>query len=186
MLNMLEQLPQLTSQYLHRTYVVSSGDAFSASKAAEFEEHLHHVLPKRATPSGPKGYTIITILRARKVHQSLLTTPWNAMQCLFACFQILQGTHADQRTTPFGYPDLILSNGPGTAVCVVLAAVILRCFGLGREGQLRTIFVESWARVKSISLSGKILLPLVDRFLVQWPQLHGKGGRAEYIGTLIS
>ena len=52
---------------------------------------------------------------------------------------------------------------------------------------MRTIFIESWARVKTLSLSGQILKPLVDRFIVQWPQLvKEEGDRVEYIGPLVS
>lgn len=34
----------------------------------------------------------------------------------------------------------------------------------------KIIYVESWARVTSLSLSGKILRPLVDKFIVQWDE----------------
>ena len=33
---------------------------------------------------------------------------------------------------------------------------------------MRSIYIESWARVKTLSLSGKILRFIVGRFLVQW------------------
>ena len=101
--------------------------------------------------------------------------------------------------------DLILTNGPGTGVCVVLAAIFLfSCLGLSGpqtrkngtgnvkdppyhdSGRMRTIYVESWARVKTLSLSGTILLPLVDRFLVQWPKAVDAGSRAEYVGPLVA
>lgn len=49
----------------------------------------------------------------------------------------------------------------------------------------RTIYVESFARVKSLSLSGRILYPVVDRFLVQWPLLKEKYSRAEFKGVLV-
>jgi len=185
MIDMLGRIPAMTSVYTHRTYVVSSGDSFSASKAAEFENHLVGGINRQKTDSA-RAFDIVTIPRARRVHQSLLTTPRTAIQCMLACFSVLQGGHVDQTTQRAGYPDIILSNGPGTAVCVVLASLTLRYLGLCKRRQMRTVFVESWARVKSISLSGKILLPLVDRFLVQWPQLSGMGGRAEFVGPLVS
>src|SRR5947207_8439032 len=37
MLTMMRRLPLLAQKYTHRTYVVSSGDGFSAQKAVEFE-----------------------------------------------------------------------------------------------------------------------------------------------------
>jgi beta-1,4-N-acetylglucosaminyltransferase len=68
---------------------------------------------------------------------------------------------------------------------VVLASLIVRFFGMNRGAEMRSIYVESWARVKTLSLSGKILLwaGLTDRFLVQWEGL--KKGRAEWKGFLV-
>ena len=44
---------------------------------------------------------------------------------------------------------------------------------------------ESIARVKSLSLSGKLLYPIADKFMVQWPDLLAKYPRARYIGFVI-
>lgn len=197
MLTMLYRLPLFSQKYTHRTYVVSSGDSFSAQKADEFEKQLN------TTGASDGAYDIVIVRRARRVHQTLLTTPWSTMQCLWDCLKVLQGTHPKQRRRQ-GYPDLILTNGPGTGVCVVLAAIVLLCLGLSgspkprsgststeekpyyNKGQMRTIYIESWARVKTLSLSGTILLPLVDRFLVQWPKAVDAGSRAEYVGALVA
>lgn len=158
MLNILSAISELHLAYTTRTYVCSSGDAFSAAKAAEFENRAD-------------GYNVITVRRARRVHQSILTVPFTSIFCLYDCLNLPQ-------------PDLILTNGPGTGVCVVLAATIRLFFGASHA---RTIFIESWARVKTLSLSGKILKPFVDRFIVQWPDLvKTEGGRVEYIGPLVS
>lgn len=86
------------------------------------------------------------------------------------------------------FPDLILVNGPATGTIVVLASLVLRFFevwGCNWKGKMRTIYVESWARVKRLSLSGRLLEFVVDRFLVQWPQLERPGGRAEFVGVLV-
>jgi beta-1,4-N-acetylglucosaminyltransferase len=50
-------------------------------------------------------------------------------------------------------------------------------------------FVESFCRVDSLSLSGRLLMMasavgLCEHFLVQWPQLAAKYPRATYIGRL--
>lgn len=73
-------------------------------------------------------------------------------------------------------PHLIISNGPGTCVPICLAAKLL-------PGKRVVIFVESICRVKSLSLSGKILYPLVDRVVVQWPQLAKSYPKADYLGA---
>lgn len=241
---MLQRAPLDPTLYTHRTYVVSSGDSFSAQKAVEFEESLllqgsRNGKEERTTYGGDaaadidpqstrdvrseldtttaKAYTIVTVPRARRIHQSLLTAPFSTLQCFWACLCVLRGKITGQRAHPT-YPDLILTNGPATAVCVIVAARLLRLLNCGirpspqikkrgnRPNQepataepLRTIFIESWARVTTLSLSGKIVLPLVDRFLVQWAGLDGRTGwdvnwiigggnapkRAEFVGALV-
>jgi hypothetical protein len=48
----------------------------------------------------------------------------------------------------------------------------------------KVIFIESFARVQGLSLSGKFLYPIASRFIVQWPQLASRYSGAEYVGRL--
>ncbi len=52
--------------------------------------------------------------------------------------------------------------------------------------QTRIVFVESIARVTTLSLSGKILYKarLADGFFVQWPKLAAAYPRADFVGRL--
>lgn len=205
MLNILSTtLPLLQTpfSFTHRTYVVSSGDSFSLEKAHEFESSF---ADSNKTTTNTTTYDVVTVHRARKVHQSLLTAPVSSLRCLWDCILILKGSHPDlQRAkSARGFPDLILTNGPGTGVIVILASIILLFFGFSGKysskdsqatsqgaieaGRMRSIYIESWARVQTLSLSGRLLKPLVGRFIVQWPQLVEKEGqRVEYIGPLIT
>ncbi|KAI9855956.1 MAG: UDP-N-acetylglucosamine transferase subunit [Vezdaea acicularis] len=191
MLALLRRLD--TSIYANRTYIVSEGDAFSADKAREFEAAMVSQTKQNADAT---SYNIITVPRARKIHQPLYTTPFTALRCLLQCIGALNLRQSmvaqnfpDKAVSGLSrYPDLILVNGPGTAVCLVFAWLLLHFFDISYNSdkpKARTIYVESWARVRTLSLSGKILLPFVNRFLVQWKALEGVGGRAEYIGVLV-
>ncbi|KAL8770350.1 MAG: hypothetical protein Q9209_003986 [Squamulea sp. 1 TL-2023] len=192
------------SLYTHRSYVVSSGDDFSASKAVDFETGLEaNRRHKQEATNVPSTYDISIIPRARRIHQPILTTPISSLRCLIACFSLLRAP-STQRSLPSGanqnqtkkmvsetprcwYPDLIIANGPATAVLVIAASLILRFFNIrGTQGRMRMIYVESWARVNSLSLSGKILTAcgMVNRMLVQWENLSKKG-QGEYIGPLV-
>lgn len=192
--------------YTYRTYLISSGDTLSAGKAREFEAHVQ----ESQGHAQNNNYTIVTVPRARRVHQSYLTAPFSTLQCFWACLNVLRGLHPDQKLPKEYvslYPDLILTNGPATAVCVVAAAKLIRFFlrlakfpalCLGPQPnpakpsvpKLRTIYIESWARVSSLSTSGILLLPLADRFLVQWPTQAGRRAwwgmkRTQYAGWLV-
>lgn len=180
--------------FTHRTWVVSSGDAISAQRAYEFEERVSMLVMEDTLSDGKDNrlmglgsgtYDIQTVPRAREIHQSLTTAPISCLKCLWACYKVLAAkVGGDAR-----FPDLILCNGPATATILVFTSIILRFIDFracNSNGKMRTIYVESWARVKKSSLSGTLLARVVDRFLVQWPQLEqAVGGRAEYMGVLV-
>lgn len=176
----------ILSRFGRRTWVVSSGDRFSAARAQEFEQLLEGAACQEAKKQdnvGDEGqrsgtYDIVTVHRARNIHQSIYTTPVTALRSLWECVMVLRGRHGDQRKSDgVPYPDLILTNGPGTAVVLLLASLLLLIFGyapLDGQGCMRSVYIESWARVKTLSLSGKILhrCAVVNRFLVQWKGRH--------------
>ncbi len=186
-------------RYSHRTYIVSSGDSFSADKAFEIEKVIqgrHRAgKPKQAGEDDPATGTwdLKTVPRARKIHQPLYTTPLSSLWCLFECFRALRPSSISPKAALREYPDVIVTNGPATAVMVILAATILKFLGLSPLWKMKTVYVESWARVKTLSLSGKILLwsGICDTFLVQWEALartiNGNGLRkkVEWVGFLV-
>lgn len=203
-----------TRKWTHRTYIISSGDAFSAQRAAEFEAELERkakeeqastavyekVKEKRARKQcvGPTHYNIHMLPRARKIHQSLLTTPFSAVHTFVRSFAPLLSAPPLPSTPKSGpkspydraradIPHLVLANGPATAVLVIYAAFVLRFFdwrGAQSRGLCRTVYVESFARVTTLSLSAKLVRGVVDRFLVQWEELV-RDTRGEYFGILV-
>ena len=187
------------TRYIHRTYIISSGDSISAGKALGIEARLQ----SKHTGSGVSKegeidpitgkWEVKTVPRARKIHQSKYTTPFSSLWCLIACILLLRETPKTSIAAPFEYPDVIVTNGPATAVIVILASVVLKLFGLAPAYKMKVIYVESWARVKTLSLSGKVLLPMgvCDRFLVQWEELakeingNGRRKKVEWAGFLV-
>jgi beta-1,4-N-acetylglucosaminyltransferase len=74
-------------------------------------------------------------------------------------------------------PDLIVSTGSEIAIPAFYTAKLFR---------IPTVFIESWCRVRTTSGTGKIIYPIADLFLVQWPQLAALyGKKAQYAGALI-
>ncbi|XP_073427494.1 UDP-N-acetylglucosamine transferase subunit ALG14 isoform X3 [Dendrobates tinctorius] len=76
----------------------------------------------------------------------------------------------------------ILCNGPGTCIPVCFSALLLGILGIKK---VLIIYVESLCRVESLSLSGKILYHVADRFIVQWPLLKDKYPNATYLGRIV-
>lgn len=159
---MLRMLAPVPLQDCSRTWVVSSGDTTSLEKAQTYEESLG---------SGHSQY--VQLPRARKVGEPLI---------LSFCSTITSIAATVSQIWQLGAPDVLLVNGPGT--CVVLAYVMfgMKFLGLGRT---RIVYVESLARVHKLSVSGRLILPVADRFIVQWKPLAEAYHRAEYHGILV-
>ncbi len=94
-----------------------------------------------------------------------------------------------QTPTPYTHhihPQLqqVLVNGPGTCVPICAAALLLR---LTHLHDTRIAYVESIARVQSLSLSGKVLYysRVADVMLVQWPEMAQRYPRCRYVGRLM-
>ncbi|RPD53546.1 glycosyltransferase family 1 protein [Lentinus tigrinus ALCF2SS1-6] len=159
-------------RYVPRTYIISEGDTLSMQKAVELES------AKAAEAPNPR-YTFVVIPRARRVHQSLLTTPFTAALSLIAA--VWHFTVGPLMARP-PVPEVLLLNGPGTCFVLCVAAYMNKFLGLKSP---KLIYIESFARVRQLSLSGKLLRPLVDRFVVQWPELVKDKRRDECRGWLV-
>ncbi|RUP51027.1 hypothetical protein BC936DRAFT_136597 [Jimgerdemannia flammicorona] len=165
MLQLLSGL-DLRTKYHPRVYVMAETDTLSEVKAQRFEK-------KAGGSEGPgKDFLIKKIPRTREVGQSWLTTPFSVLKALFFSALLVFSE----------LPDAILCNGPGSCIPLCVLTYIPKILAIKHT---HLIYVESFARVNSLSLTGKLLYRFVDRFLVQWQALANKYPRAEYRGVLV-
>ncbi|MBD3413250.1 MAG: UDP-N-acetylglucosamine--LPS N-acetylglucosamine transferase [Candidatus Aminicenantes bacterium] len=73
-------------------------------------------------------------------------------------------------------PAVLISTGAG--ICVPF-------FILGKLFFVKTIYIESMARIHRLSLTGKLVYLFSDVFIVQWPQLAASYKKAVYKGQVI-
>lgn len=147
-------------------------------KTMEEEDYeFFYVVSNTDTTSKDKFYEskinrdgpFFSIPRARSVHQSyftsIFTTIYSLFYSIFIYYQI--------------QPDLIICNGPGTSIPLLFISFFFKT--------PRIFYVESIARVKNLSLTGKILYHtrLYSKFIVQWESLQEKYPRSEFIGRLV-
>lgn len=180
MLQLLSTLP--VKRYSPRIYIITSGDRFSHAKAIEAEGRKEDELKQKIQSGGTDNkddFLFITLPRARNVHQAWLSTPLTVLIALISCFKHIVLPSFLRSSSPL-FADLILMNGPGTCVPIVASVWILRFFGLPSP---KMIYVESFARVRSLSLTAKILRYFVDRFVVQWNECNVRG--SFYRGWLV-
>lgn len=72
-------------------------------------------------------------------------------------------------------------NGPGTCVPIAYVYFILNKLRLTNT---KMVFIESWCRVDRLSLTGKLLKPIVHEFIVHWEELKSIKG-CKYYGSII-
>lgn len=99
--------------------------------------------------------------------ENIKTSPIKMIKALFNFYRIFQKEK----------PDLIISTGSEIALPAFIVAKLFR---------KKTIFIESWCRVRTKSATGKMIYYISDEFLVQWPQqLEIYGSKAKYKGAVI-
>ena len=116
-------------------------------------------------------FHFLKIYRARNVGQSFISSIPTTIYALFQSFIILIKNR----------PNMVVTNGPGVAFPIIFIGYILRILMILSE--FKIMFIESYCRTKSISLCGKMVEPLCDRFIVLWKNLESK--KREYLGKIL-
>lgn len=72
-------------------------------------------------------------------------------------------------------PRYIITTGAGTALPI--------CY-LGKLFGKKIIYIESFARTNTKSLTGKLIYPIANLFIVQWKELLKLYPKAKYFGSI--
>lgn len=79
----------------------------------------------------------------------------------------------------------VLSGSKASSIIAAGPALSLHIAFLGKYlFRKRIIFLESWSRVYSKSLAGRLTYPFADLFFVQWPQEKRNYPKSIYAGRL--
>lgn len=73
-------------------------------------------------------------------------------------------------------PDLIISSG---------AAVAVPFFYLGKLMGAKTIYIEVFDRIDAPTLTGKLVYPVTDKFIVQWDEMKKVYPKAINLGGIF-
>ncbi|KAM3134292.1 UDP-N-acetylglucosamine transferase subunit [Paramecium bursaria] len=142
-------------------FIHSESDQQEPTRVYKFIEQNNIQLPQ---------HKWITIPRSRKVKQSYLSSIFTTLYAIVITFiKLFQIQDLD----------LLVINGPGTCLPVVLVLWIQYLF-LFRIKRCKILYIESWCRVQKLSLTGKLIYRLCDRFITHW-----NFGKGEYLGPLI-
>lgn len=73
-------------------------------------------------------------------------------------------------------PDLIISSG---------AAVAVPFFYLGKLRGTKTVYIEVFDRIDKSTLTGKLVYPITDKFIVQWEEMKKVYPKAINLGSIF-
>lgn len=146
---------------------------FAASSGGHFEQLMmlrplmekHDsfvVTEKTAYATAVKGIRTYYMLQVNREEKScflkLLVNAWRSLRLYFA-----------------EKPDLVICTG---VLAMIPMCLVCKLFGK------KLIFIESFAKVTSPTLSGKLLHRFADQFYVQWPQMLEIYPDAIYVGGI--
>lgn len=133
-------------------FVVGHSDTWSLRKVKDsLQENMGVKLEDEISK---KRLEIIKVYRAREVKQSYITSVFTTLYAIMHSVIILT------KIQIFNGLDLVVTNGPGTALPICYIHFILTRVLLFNI-KAKVLFIESFCRVQDLSLTAKLLLPIL-------------------------
>lgn len=89
---------------------------------------------------------------------------------------LIKNTFLALKIIPKEKPDIIISSG---------AAVAVPFFYIGKLFGAKLIYIEVYDRIELPTLTGKLVYPVTDKFIVQWEEQKQFYKKAENLGGLF-
>ena len=133
-------------------FVIGHSDTWSLRKIKDFlKENMGINIQDEINK---KRLEIVKIYRAREVKQSYITSVFTTLYAILHSLLVLA------KIQIFNKLDLVVSNGPGTALPICYIHFILSRVLLFNV-KAKVLFIESFCRVQDLSLTGKLLRPIL-------------------------
>ena len=110
-----------------------------------------------------------SILENEKVYNCYYPTNRNLKNLIkntFVAFKVLRKEK----------PDIIISSG---------AAIAVPFFYVGKIFRAKTVYIEVFDRIDKPTLTGKLVYPVTDKFIVQWEEMKKVYKKAENFGSIF-
>lgn len=110
-----------------------------------------------------------SILKNEKVYHCYYPTNRNIINLIKNTFLAIRILHMEK-------PDLIISSG---------AAVAVPFFWIGKLKGAKTVYIEVFDRVDKPTLTGKLVYPVTDKFIVQWEEMKKVYPKSINLGSIF-
>lgn len=79
---------------------------------------------------------------------------------------------------------LLIREKPDVVICTGALVMVPVCLLAKKVFHKKLIFIESFAKISSPTLTGKLLYKYADKFMVQWESMLEVYPNAEYVGGI--
>ena len=110
-----------------------------------------------------------SILKEEKVYHCHFPTNRNIINLIKNTFLAIKVLRKEK-------PDLIISSG---------AAVAVPFFYLGKLRGAKTVYIEVFDRIDKPTLTGKLVKPVTDKFIVQWDEMKDVYKNSINLGSIF-
>lgn len=103
--------------------------------------------------------------------------------------RVLHGHHPTDRNIPNMLRNFVMAlrllfrERPAAVMTTGAAMAVPFCYAAKLFG-IKVIYLESFAKLTSPTFSGRLVYPISDLFLIQWPAMKEHYPRAVYAGTV--
>ena len=115
-----------------------------------------------------------------KIDANSILKDENVYHCYFPTnrniFNLIRNTFLAIKVLWKEKPDLIISSG---------AAVAVPFFYLGKLRSAKTIYIEVFDRIDKPTLTGKLVYPVTDKFIVQWDEMKEVYPKSINLGSIF-
>ena len=91
-------------------------------------------------------------------------------------FNLIRNTFLAIKVLKKEKPDLIISSG---------AAVAVPFFYIGKLMRAKTVYIEVFDRIDKPTLTGKLVYPVTDKFIVQWEEMKKVYPKSINLGSIF-
>ena len=110
-----------------------------------------------------------SILKDEKVYHCYFPTNRNIINLIKNTFLAIKILHKEK-------PDIIISSG---------AAVAVPFFWLGKIKGAKTVYIEVFDRIDKPTMTGKLVYPVTDKFIVQWEEMKKVYPKSINLGSIF-
>lgn len=110
-----------------------------------------------------------SILKREKKYNCYYPTNRNIKNLIKNTFLAIKILHKEK-------PDLIISSG---------AAVAVPFFYIGKLYGAKLVYIEVFDRINKSTMTGKIVYPITDKFIVQWEEMKKVYPKAINLGSIF-